>query len=377
MNEIHSSGTKKNKEWQEKLPLVVLRAEEIMYSKANSEAEYMDLKTLAERANDAIDTIIRRDETTETGQLLPPCVEAALNLGCIPRRASRSQRNNSPRCYLPSSTQGPGESSFAPKAAENNSSLHLRPSHLSNLNPNSSLQFAPYHPALVTATKYGSCLAIDSRHPAHQEKPMPHETMSLLPMAHSDTYHFAETFSLTWQDSSILPKETYPSMSFGHNCPIYYSKNPMEAGFVFQYPDVPNRDAFFVGKPHVPAVVDGTLGSFQNLLSRGSSLNTSERLIHTSSDFGSTSGNPADMGYDLSLRLGPLSTPCLSREKGWVLKDTDSTGPHERSRFCDQSLSRVMGSHFYYSSSSAQISKGFSFFPLDTMDEPLGPCSSK
>lgn len=36
-NEIHSSSTKQNKEWQEKLPIVVLKAEEIMYSKANSE----------------------------------------------------------------------------------------------------------------------------------------------------------------------------------------------------------------------------------------------------------------------------------------------------------------------------------------------------
>lgn len=37
VNEIHSSSTKKNKEWQKKLPVVVLKAEEIMYSKANSE----------------------------------------------------------------------------------------------------------------------------------------------------------------------------------------------------------------------------------------------------------------------------------------------------------------------------------------------------
>lgn len=37
VNEIHSSATKKNKEWQDKLPLVVLKAEEIMYSKASSE----------------------------------------------------------------------------------------------------------------------------------------------------------------------------------------------------------------------------------------------------------------------------------------------------------------------------------------------------
>ena len=37
VNESHSPATKKNKEWQEKLPIVVLKAEEIMYSKANSE----------------------------------------------------------------------------------------------------------------------------------------------------------------------------------------------------------------------------------------------------------------------------------------------------------------------------------------------------
>ncbi|KAK2660399.1 hypothetical protein Ddye_006932 [Dipteronia dyeriana] len=105
VDETHGPATKKNKEWQEKLPVVVLKSEEIMYSKANSEAEYMDLKTLWERTNDAINTIIRRDESTETGELLPPCIEAALNLGCKVRRTSRSQRNCIPRCYLTSSTQ--------------------------------------------------------------------------------------------------------------------------------------------------------------------------------------------------------------------------------------------------------------------------------
>ncbi|CAH8360729.1 unnamed protein product [Eruca vesicaria subsp. sativa] len=120
--EIHSQSTKKNTEWQKKLPVVVLRAEEIMYSKANSEAEYMDLTTLLDRANDAINTIIRLDETTETGEFLKPCIEAALHLGCTPRRASRSQRNINPRCYLSQdSTNSPQyqvfmkPNSFAPK----------------------------------------------------------------------------------------------------------------------------------------------------------------------------------------------------------------------------------------------------------------------
>lgn len=39
--EAHSAATRKNKEWQEKLPVVVLKAEEIMYSKANSEVCFL------------------------------------------------------------------------------------------------------------------------------------------------------------------------------------------------------------------------------------------------------------------------------------------------------------------------------------------------
>ncbi|KAJ7966189.1 Histone acetyltransferase [Quillaja saponaria] len=75
VNEIHGPVTKKNKEYQEKLPIVVLKAEEIMYSKASSEAEYMDINTLLDRTNDAIDTIIRREESTENGEFLQPCIE--------------------------------------------------------------------------------------------------------------------------------------------------------------------------------------------------------------------------------------------------------------------------------------------------------------
>ncbi|XP_072995390.1 uncharacterized protein [Typha latifolia] len=121
-NQVHSPATRKNKEWQEKLPFVVLKAEEIMYSKANSEAEYMDLKTLWDRANDAIDTIIRKDDTVESGDLLQPCIEAALNLGCIPRRASRSQRHSNPGCYLSSTTKD--ASSVSPNIPDNHKVLH-------------------------------------------------------------------------------------------------------------------------------------------------------------------------------------------------------------------------------------------------------------
>lgn len=35
----------------------------------------MDLETLPDRASDAINTIIRRDEASESGDFLPPCIE--------------------------------------------------------------------------------------------------------------------------------------------------------------------------------------------------------------------------------------------------------------------------------------------------------------
>jgi len=45
-NEVHSPATLNNKEWLEKLPLVVLKAEEIMYSKANSEVQLPKFKII-------------------------------------------------------------------------------------------------------------------------------------------------------------------------------------------------------------------------------------------------------------------------------------------------------------------------------------------
>ncbi|CAH8361996.1 unnamed protein product [Eruca vesicaria subsp. sativa] len=127
--EAHSVGTRKNKEWQEKLPVVVLKAEEIIYSKASSEEEYTDTDTMWNRVNDAIDTIIRREESTETGPLLPPCVEAALNLGCIAVRASRSQRHSNIRTYLTPKIQQPVSASTDDQQYHHQAQRSTKPCH--------------------------------------------------------------------------------------------------------------------------------------------------------------------------------------------------------------------------------------------------------
>ncbi|GLJ31025.1 hypothetical protein SUGI_0620550 [Cryptomeria japonica] len=141
VNEIHCPTTRKKKEWQEKLPMVVLRAEDILYSKANSEAEYMDLKTLRSRLNDSINTMIRRDVSTEGGQFLEPCVEAALSLGCLPRKGSRGQRHNSrsseggnQKPTMASSPPAMGNSSNY-KYSEEEIRLQRNGVHLSAVNP--------------------------------------------------------------------------------------------------------------------------------------------------------------------------------------------------------------------------------------------------
>lgn len=116
VNELHGTSTRRKKEWQEKLPIVVLRAEEILYSKANSESEYAGVETLRTRLDDAVNTMIRRDDSEEEGVYLPPCVEAALSLGCTPKKIPRGQRQVASR-LLPNGTRH-----NSPMCANNNGS---------------------------------------------------------------------------------------------------------------------------------------------------------------------------------------------------------------------------------------------------------------
>lgn len=308
VNEIHSSATKKNKEWQEKLPLVVLKAEEIMYSKANSEVEYMDLKTLPERANDAIDTIIRRDGSTESGDLLPPCIEAALNLGCVPTRVARGQRNNNSRCYLSSTTQEATELSV-PKLEKNMvfDGCHLL--HDSG-NPimNSSPLFPPYYIALLTVTGTPNCWAMDSHCPVLRGQSRSRETRNFPPTSHSDVSLLTEKTYFSQQANPSLPIEIYPSSNLGFTYPIYYSRNPMDNSFAFQHPQVSYHDVV-VDKPRVPVVLEDGMGFMQNPFGCGNSLDTATAIVPASPKNLTTFEKPADMGDDLSLHLGPPSRP--------------------------------------------------------------------
>ncbi|PRQ26739.1 putative coactivator CBP, KIX domain-containing protein [Rosa chinensis] len=281
-NEIHSSATRKNKEWQEKLPIVVLKAEEIMYSKANSEAEYTDLKTLWDRANDAINTIIRRDESIETGEeFLQPCIEAALNLGCVARRASRSQRYSNPRCYLSPIT------SDVPSVVEKSkvSNPQYTP-HCSNF----------VKPITINSTHLGPESTMKSTSAAENVPPCGYDQCS--------------------------PRDIRATSNIS-SYPLYYGNCPqfeeLKHGFVSLPKPVPN--------PIKPAKMSVIPNLFRNGDKPSNSTQKGPR------DYPDQS--PDTIGCDLSLRLGSLSSRCLGSESNPAQKVKD-VGAQEGSKCTDQ-----------------------------------------
>ncbi|KAI9117595.1 hypothetical protein K1719_011761 [Acacia pycnantha] len=340
VNETHSSATKKNKEWQEKLPTVVLKAEEIMYSKANSEAEYLNPDTLSERLNDAINTIIRRDESTETGDLLPPCVEAALNLGCKPVRASRSERHNNPRTYLTPRTQEPASGS--PKTVG-----ELRPqfSPLQSGNPLNSAKSQVAVSALPIS---------DSSKLAHQN----HRLMS------SCNYPFSASRHLQ------LTMENNPSMNLGSVYPLYYgAQYESNQPGLQMTPENTSSDQIFVGTPVITPIPEpARFGLLQNL-----SYNRSQ-YVHISAAKEASleiQEMPPERECDLSLRLGPSLHPCSNRDKSSACEAED-VGCISLRR--SQEVNK-------YNHLSLQTNKEFCFYPrstgLNTFDYSHTRCNSE
>ncbi|KAL3535881.1 hypothetical protein ACH5RR_004342 [Cinchona calisaya] len=327
----HGAVTKKNKEWQEKLPIVVLKSEEIMYSKANSEAEYMDLETLWDRVNDAIDTIIRRDESAETGELLPPCVEAALNLGCVPVRASRSQRHSNPRTYLSPGTQ---EAGYAPSKVSggntNEQNPSLLPPHLgkqSNLE-RSTRTFVP---------------------------PFASESNRQVPNVNNLSTLSCKTLSFS-ADSRIAWKDDKASFNIGSVYPLYYGTNfqPEISMFGFQEPHM-SKDIIVSTPIFISVKMPTEIGCMRTQLSGEENAIVQNRPKQT--DVGEKNAEEPEVECDLSLRLGPFSNSVLCRGKGSALL-TDKIDPAN---------SKDMGKIKVVSSFR---DKDFSLFSLETTNDP-------
>ncbi|KAL8492813.1 hypothetical protein ACS0TY_024129 [Phlomoides rotata] len=278
VHDNHSAATKKNKEWQEKLPIVVLKAEEIIYSKANSEAEYSNAETLWDRVNDAIDTIIRKDESTESGELLPPCVEAALNLGCVAMRASRSQRHNNPRTYLRPSNQESSDMStkFLNENAHERNSNMIPAAQTSN---SSMLKM----PGNVDSSR----LAWESN-----KRITPNTSSFERPHSIFNKNNIEVDFNTSLNKGSVYP--LYYGTSFGHEV--------SQSGF--REPKKP--DSIIIGVPVFSSMsVPAEKGCLQNFFPYHDDKNVAKETSEAASKI--NKGKGPDIGFDLSLRLGLFS----------------------------------------------------------------------
>ncbi|MBA0784095.1 hypothetical protein Gotri_001716 [Gossypium trilobum] len=312
--QTHSSATKKNKEWRDKILIVIVKAEEIMYSKANSENEYMNPETLWDRVNDAIDTIIRRDESTETGELLPPCVEAALNLGCYPVRYSRSQQHCNPRTYL--TPRAPEHVSLAPRIFDEGSE--------------ESCPWLPPVQSVRVATDVNSNISVSQTY-------------------HCWSHFLSENCPYDCDQSTRIETKTSP---IGQVYPLYHGIHHQNTQPLTGSPVCENimSDTILVGSPIGTSLAElGVNGSSQNLFS--------------SSDIGGKGDGLQDMKRtneksflaecDLSLRLGLFSDPRVQVEKDSIFE----TGDVGQSSPCDGGKVNEVPLHFVNSVMQIRFTK--------------------
>ncbi|KAG8375794.1 hypothetical protein BUALT_Bualt10G0137500 [Buddleja alternifolia] len=301
VNEVHSSATRKNREWQEKLPIVVLKAEEIMYSKANSEAEYSDLKTLWDRVNDAINTIIRKDESTETGELLQPCIEAALHLGCTPRRLSRSQRNDSPRYYL-----RPEMPVATSPASNSNAKVYA------NQTTNSPLMLhCPQYSTHDTMKSLPYCLKTDN-HNIQSKYYSDNRKFPVLP----------KNFALSDNHDHHASPQTYASTNTWPAYPLYYN-NQTQPEVRKLYPTKPSSSYSRIMESDNHVLHQNLYPSKPDAL---------ECVFPSNHEYTPNIGH--EINCDLTLRLGSIVVPCASNENSWALQvENGNPSTLERRKF--------------------------------------------
>ncbi|XVE71473.1 hypothetical protein DITRI_Ditri10aG0153300 [Diplodiscus trichospermus] len=296
-----------------------------MYSKANSEAEYMNPETLWDRVNDAINTIIRRDESTETGELLPPCVEAALNLGCYPVRASRSQRHCNPMTYL--TPRAPEPVSTAPRILDKGSEERCP-----QLSP---VQSGGQLARTATNVNLNVSVSQTNRH--------------IYPSGHEQ----------------LMRNETNTLPNLGQVYPLYYGVHYQNAESQTGSPVQENivSDTVIVGRPIGTSVAEPVeMGSLQNLFS-SSDVGFGGKGLGQQ-DIGHTHEKSLATECDLSLRLGLFSDPSLQVEKNSIF-ETEDVGPSS-----SQDGGKV-------NEVFEQKSKEFPFFPERTINDHFESLSRK
>lgn len=235
-------------------------------------------------------------------------------MGCTPRRASRSQRNNTPSCYLSATNQEP---TCVP-------STNIETT--TQLNHSTNGLFIPrYSNFTKPASKNSTPFGLEPHSPVVQSN------------------HFV-------LGKSSFPPKNYPPS--GKTEGLYMKNYPASNScsvYALHYGDIQSKESNFqLGIEPSEICVEKNLFSCNQ--------DTSNKI--TQENFAKKPEDPLGIGCDLSLRLGPLVGPCISIENSWP-HDSDDLG---------SSTSRE-GSKL--SDSSLKMDKTFSFIPMATTSDLL------
>lgn len=269
------------------------------------------------------------------------CCLAALNLGCIPVRASRSQRHSNPRTYL---TPRPPESSLPPRMVDK--SIDEQRPRSSPLHSTRQLSFARsttnVNPALPVSESTYHAIG-NNNHPTPRNYAFLPENIS--PRANK----------MIKMDSSIPQK-------LGTVFPLYYGTQYQREDP--QIKEDKNSTTIFVGKPVGTSIPSSSeAGVFPNVVSFPGPDTASKRII--SPDYGERRKRQNAAECDLSLRLGPSTDLCTSTDRGSASETEDAGSSSQQVEFSDLSLQK-------------NKNKEFCFFPeKSSSGDPYGSCSSK
>lgn len=245
-------------------------------------------------------------------------------MGCTPRRASRSQRNNNQRCYL------------NPNNQESTSNLSII---LDN-------KTQGIHSTTLDHTSYPSLVNFQTM----KLTPFGLEPVCFVPQNNncSDNKFPSSSHYFPPSNNHCLSKETCQASKSYSVYPLYYGNNFQvdESQLGFEIPPKSNSSA----------VEPADMGIIQNHFPYDADASKKTRQTEP----GDT---PENQPFDLSLRLAPLSVPC-STHNSLSLKVEDVISSKSQEGIKSSNLLPQMG-------------KGFSFFHLGNADVPSDSCLSK
>lgn len=209
--------------------------------------------------------------------LFPLCL-ATLHLGCTPRRSSRSQRNNTPTCYL---------------NPEKSVALSFPLTNLGNRvqgNGATNCSVIPQSSKLLTTptmNSSGTYISYDN---------------SVIKKNDSDNSKFP------FSQKNLSPGVNHLSPSFSSSCSVYPLYNYGNSKFQLE-----DSNCKIFCKPNYSLMKADKIG----VMEKHSSCGQDASSVLSQADPQHISETPPGSVCDLSLRLGPLAVPCTSAEDSW------------------------------------------------------------